>query len=122
MRAQRQATWQRWSLAAFQLAHSRYAGLTCHAARMLRRVGCIQKFTNLLRTFRISSLHPASGYLTPIGVDAGRFEGAATGRERDWEKPGYAAFASRVLCIPGYQRDSAKRGANLRDVEALPDH
>ena len=75
MRAQRQATWQRWSQAAFQLAYSRYAGLICHAARMLRRVGCIQKFTNLLRTFRISSLHPASGYLTPIGVDAGRLRG-----------------------------------------------
>jgi len=38
-----------------------------------------QQFTNLLRTFRISSLHPASGYLTPIGVDAGQAEGAATG-------------------------------------------
>jgi hypothetical protein len=79
MPAQRQAMWQRWSLAAFQLAHSRYAGLICHAARMLLRVGCIQKFTNLLRTFRISSLHPASGYLTPIGVDAGRLRG----RQRD---------------------------------------
>ena len=53
----------------FQLAHSRYAGLICDAARMLRCVGCIQKFTNLLPTFRISSLHPARGYLTPIGVD-----------------------------------------------------
>jgi hypothetical protein len=79
MRAQRQATWQRWSLAAFQLAHSCYACLICQAARMLRRVGCIQKFTNLLRTFRISSLHPASGYLTPIGVDAGGLRG----RQRD---------------------------------------
>jgi hypothetical protein len=29
----------------------------------------IQEFTNLLRIFRISSLRPASGYLTPIGGD-----------------------------------------------------
>jgi ketosteroid isomerase-like protein len=36
---------------------------------MLRWVGYIQEFTNLLRTFRISPLRPASGYLTPIGVD-----------------------------------------------------
>jgi hypothetical protein len=70
MRAQRQATWQGWSLAAFQLlAHSRYAGLICHAAQMLRCAGCIQEFTNLFRAFRISSLRPANGYLTLIGID-----------------------------------------------------
>jgi hypothetical protein len=72
MRAQRQATRQRRSLAAFQLTHWRYAGLIRHAAQMVRCVGYILEFTNLLRTFRISSLRPASGYLTPIGVDATR--------------------------------------------------
>jgi hypothetical protein len=36
---------------------------------MLRCVGYIQEFTNLLHAFRISSLRPANGYLTPIGVD-----------------------------------------------------
>src|SRR5215471_10960590 len=73
MRAQRQATEQTRSLAASQLDHSRYAGLICHAAQMLRCVGYIQEFTNLLRTFQISSLRPASGYLTPIGVKKGPY-------------------------------------------------
>src|SRR5262245_37108259 len=41
----------------------------CHAAQMLSCVGYIQEFTNLLRIFRISSLRPASAYLTPIGGD-----------------------------------------------------
>jgi hypothetical protein len=49
---------------------------------MLRRVGCIQKFTNLLRTFRISSLHPARGYLTPIGVDEPKASGPSDGLNR----------------------------------------
>jgi hypothetical protein len=39
------------------------------SALLLKIAGCIQEFTNLLRAFRISSLRPASGYLTPIGVD-----------------------------------------------------
>jgi hypothetical protein len=86
-------------------ACSRYAGLICHAARMLYCVGCIQTFTNLLCTFPISSLNPANGYLTPIGVDGAHREpvrAVRSGRVRKEGNRSYSWLGGEKLALsPG---------------------